>query len=83
MAKQILPNRTRYEVTGQPGQGFSSKIGYISNPNMFFHVCTVEMLSTNSASQASMVKNVKLEHDLDLLFGISGPNPYNVRWTAV
>ena len=35
---------------------------------MFFRSCTVDLLSTNSASEASMVKHVKFDHVLDTIF---------------
>ena len=68
MASLISPNFSSYEISGQPRQKFSPKLECSSNPKMFFHSCTVDLLSTNSASEASMVKHVKFNHVLDTIF---------------
>ena len=68
VASLISPNFSSYELSGQPRQKFSPKLECSSNPKMFFHSCTVNLLSTNSASEASMVKHVKFDHVLDTIF---------------
>ena len=68
VAKQILPNRTRYDVTGKARQEFSSKMCISDDSKIFLQICTVDLLSTSSAWQASVVENVKLKHDLDTIF---------------
>ena len=68
MASLISPNFSSYELSGQPRQKFSPKLECSSNPKMFCHSCTVDLLSTNSASEASMVKHVKFNHVLDTIF---------------
>ena len=49
MAKQILPNRTRYDITGKARQEFSSKLTISDDSKNFLQICTVDLLSTSSA----------------------------------
>ena len=55
-------------LQARPGKNFHQKLYISYDSKIFLQICTVDLLSTSSAWQASMVKNVKLKHDLDTIF---------------
>ena len=68
MAKLISPNHWRYDVTGKPGQEFLEKIDIFYDSNMLIDVCTSFLGLSSSASQLGMVKHIKFDHILDMIF---------------
>ena len=55
-------------LQARPGKNFHQKLYISDDSKIFLQICTVDLLSTSSAWQASMVENVKLKHDLDTIF---------------
>ena len=55
-------------LQARPGKNFHQKLYISYDSKIFLQICTVDLLSTISAWQASMVENVKLKHDLDTIF---------------
>ena len=55
-------------IQARPGKNFHQKLYISDDSKIFLQICTVDLLSTSSAWQASMVENVKLKHDLDTIF---------------
>ena len=55
-------------LQARPGKNFHQKLYISYDSKIFLQICTVDLLSTSSAWQASMVENVKLKHDLDTIF---------------
>ena len=68
MASRILPNRTRYDVSGKPGQEFSPKIDYFCYSKMIPKYVPADLGLPSSACQSRMVKNNKLDHVFDTIF---------------
>ena len=68
MAKQILPNCTRYEVAGKPGKNFHQKLTISDDSKMIIYLCTADLGLPNSASQSEIVKHDEFDHVLDTIF---------------
>ena len=68
VAKRILPNHRRYEISGKPGQEISPNIAYSDDSKMCIHLCTAHLGLPRSAPQLQIVKHEKLEQVLDTIF---------------
>ena len=68
MAKQISPNRTRYEVAGKHRQEFQQKLACCWRLKQFLQLCNAFLGLSSSNYQLEMVKHIKFDHVLDTIF---------------
>ena len=68
MAKRIVPNRRRSDVSGKAGQEFHQKLTVSDDSKMHIHYAQLVLGLPSTAFQLGMVKHDKLEHDLDTIF---------------
>ena len=68
MASRILPNPTRYDVSGEPGQEFSPIIDYFCYSKMIPKYVPADLGLPSTACQSRMVKHNKFDHVLDTIF---------------
>ena len=68
VAKQILPNRMRYEVAGKHRQEFQQKLACCWRLKQFLQLCNAFLGLSSSNSHLEMVKHIKFDHVLDTIF---------------
>ena len=68
VAKQILPNRMRYEVAGKHRQEFQQKLACCWRLKQFLQLCNAFLGLSSSNYQLEMVKHIKFDHVLDTIF---------------
>ena len=62
VAKQILPNHSRYDFSGKARQEISPRIGYSGRYKTFKLICTFALGHLFGPSQVYNVENVKFDH---------------------
>ena len=68
VASRILPNRTRYDVSGKPGQEFHQKLTNFDDSKMIPKYVPADLGLPSSACQSRMIKHNKFDHVLDTIF---------------
>ena len=63
------------------GKNFHQKLTISDDSKMIPKYVPADLGLPSSACQSRMVKNNKLDHVFDTIFGISGHNSYIVDWT--
>ena len=62
MAKQILPNHSRYDFSGKARQEISTKIRYSGRYTRSILICTFALGHLFGPSQVCNVENMKFDH---------------------
>ena len=68
VASRILPNRTRYDVSGKPGQEFHQKLTNFDDSKMIPKYVPADLGLPSSAPQSEMVKQDIFDHVLGMIF---------------